>query len=159
MGGRGAPYHFGSTISARYEHVEHAFASVHRSLVRFFPSLAEVAITHRWGGVLGLSRDWFPSVNLARGTGIVTAGGYCGDGVALTNLAGRTVTDLVTGKDSDLVHLPWVGHVSPTWEPEPLRWIGVNAIARLGAVADRIEARTGRPARLTSAVFDHFAGH
>lgn len=159
IGGRGAPYHFGSTIKSAYERVDHAFASVHRSLVAFFPSLADVEITHRWGGVLGLSRDWFPSVRHSPATGLVCAGGYCGDGVALTNLAGRTVADLVTGKDSDLVHLPWVGHTSPSWEPEPLRWIGVNAIAKLGAVADRAEARTGRPARLSSAVFDHFAAH
>ena len=159
IGGRGAPYHFGSTIKPSYEHVDQAFDSVHRSLLGFFPSLADAEITHRWGGVLALSRDWFPSVRFSRSAGLITAGGYCGDGVALTNLAGRTVADLVTGKDSELVHLPWVGHVSPVWEREPLRWIGVNAVARLGAVVDRAEERTGRSPRVRSAVFDHFAGH
>jgi glycine/D-amino acid oxidase-like deaminating enzyme len=159
IGGRGAPYRLGSRIKPDYEHVDPAFDAIHRSLLAFFPSLADVAITHRWGGVLGFSRDFYPSVQCSRRTGLVTAGGYCGDGVALTNLAGRTVADLVTQSDSDLVHLPWVGHVSPIWEREPLRWLGVNGVARLGAVADGIESRTGRPSRLVNAVFDHFAGH
>jgi glycine/D-amino acid oxidase-like deaminating enzyme len=159
IGGRGAPYRMGSRIRPEYEHVDRAFEAIHRSLIEFFPSLSEVPITHRWGGVLGFSRDFYPSVHCTHSTGLVTAGGYCGDGVALTNLAGRTVADLVTRTESDLVHLPWVGHVSPTWEREPLRWIGVNSVARLGAVADGIEARTGRPSRVVNAVFDHFAGH
>ena len=43
--------------------------------------------------------------------------------------------------------LPWVGHRSPRWEPEPLRWLGINAGLRVMASADRAEARTGRPSR------------
>ena len=50
-----------------------------------------------------------------------------GDGVATTNLAGRTLRDLVLGHDTELTRLPWVNHRSPRWEPEPLRWLGVNA--------------------------------
>ena len=49
-----------------------------------------------------------------------------GDGVATANLAGRTLAQLITGRESDLTHLPWVGHRSRDWEPEPLRWMGVN---------------------------------
>ena len=26
-----------------------------------------------------------------------------------------------------LTDLPWVGHRSKSWEPEPLRWLGINA--------------------------------
>jgi hypothetical protein len=40
-----------------------------------------------------------------------------------------------------------VGHRSPQWEPEPLRWLGVNAGLRAMSWADREEARTGRPSR------------
>ncbi len=81
-------------------------------------------------------------------TGLATAGGYVGDGVSTTNLAGRTLADLITGSSSDLVTLPWVGHRSRRWEPEPLRWAGVNLVRRAAAMADRAEARTDRPSRV-----------
>ena len=70
-----------------------------------------------------------------------------GDGVSTTNLAGRTLADLITGSDSELVRLPWVGHRSPRWEPEPLRWLGLNAGLQVMNLADREERRTGRPSK------------
>ena len=76
------------------------------------------------------------------------AGGYVGDGVAAANLAGRTLADLLLDRRTPLTELPWVGHRSPRWEPEPLRWLGVNAGLRVAALADREESATGRPARL-----------
>jgi hypothetical protein len=95
-------------------------------------------------------RDWYSSVGFDRYRGIAWAGGYVGDGVSTTNLAGRTLRDLVLGRDSDLVHLPWVGHRSPKWEPEPLRWLGVNAGLVTMKMADRAESRRGRPSRLAT---------
>ena len=91
-----------------------------------FPALADVAVTHHWGGVLAVPRDYRPSVGLDRSTGLAWAGGYVGSGVAAANAAGRTLADLISGAETDLTRLPWVGHRSPDWEPEPLRWIGVN---------------------------------
>ena len=82
-----------------------------------------------------------------RATGIGWAGGYVGDGVSTTNLAGRTLADLITGTDSELTRLPWVGHRSPDWEPEPLRWLGLNAGLQVMSLADREEASTGRPSK------------
>jgi hypothetical protein len=75
------------------------------------------------------------------------AGGYVGDGVGTSNLAGRILADLITGVDSALTRLPWVGHRSRAWEPEPLRWLGINAGLRLVGGADDEEQRTGRPSR------------
>ena len=73
-----------------------------------------------------------------------------GDGVATTNLAGRTLADLITGTDTDLTALPWVNHRSPPWEPEPLRWLGVNAGLWTMKLADHTEGRRGRPSRLAA---------
>jgi hypothetical protein len=117
-----------------------------------------VQFTHAWGGPLGIARDWHPSVGHDPSTGLGWAGGYVGDGVAATNLAGRTLADLVTGRHTALTQLPWVGHRSRRWEPEPLRWAGINAGLRLAHAADLEEARTGRPARvgrLLSALTGH----
>jgi hypothetical protein len=88
-----------------------------------------------------------PSVHLDRSTGLGHAGGYVGDGVACAALAGRTLADLVLGRDTDRTTLPWVGHQSRRWEPEPLRWLGIQAMTTVMASADHAEQRTGRPAR------------
>ncbi len=121
------------------------FAGLRRTLVEMFPVLRDVRISHWWGGPLGVPRDWCASVGLATATGMGWAGGYAGDGVATTNLAGRTLADLITGTDSPIARLPWVGHRSPPRQPEPVRWLDVNTAIRAMGLADRAEARTGRP--------------
>jgi glycine/D-amino acid oxidase-like deaminating enzyme len=147
FGGRGAPYHLGSAVRPSFDRVPAVFAALRRTLAELFPVLGDVAVTHGWGGPIGVPRDWCASVGLDRSTGLGWAGGYVGDGVATTNLAGRTLADLITGTDSEITRLPWVGHRSPLWEPEPLRWFGVNAGLQVMSLADRQEARTGRPSR------------
>ncbi|MEV1332304.1 FAD-binding oxidoreductase [Micromonospora costi] len=159
FGGRGAPYHFGSRVRPGYDREPAVFAALRRTLGELFPVLGpDVAVTHRWGGPLGVARDWSASVGLDRATGLAWAGGYVGDGVSTTNLAGRTLADLILGAESDLTALPWVGHRSPRWEPEPLRWLAVNAGLRVMFSADAAEARTGRPSR-RAALFGRFLGH
>ena len=158
FGGRGAPYHFGSAIEAGFDRDERVFAGLRRTLTDLFPALGGAAFTHAWGGPLGIPRDWHASVGLDPATGLGWAGGYVGDGVGTTNLAGRTLADLILGRPSDLVRLPWVGHRSPRWEPEPLRWLGANAGLRVMTVADTEEQLTGREslaARLMAPLLGH----
>ena len=119
---------------------------------QLLPPAAGAGITHRWGGPLGIPRDWTASVGLDRATGLAWAGGYVGDGVAAANLAGRTLADLIRGNDSDLVRLPWVQHRSRPWEPEPLRFLASRAIVSVLGSADRAEDRRDRPARRTRLV-------
>ncbi len=159
FGGRGAPYHFGSTIKPAFDRNDRVFASLRKAMVELFPSLASTRITHAWGGCLGIARDWCASVGLDRGTGLGWAGGYVGDGVSTTNLAGRTLRDLVLDRDTELTRLPWVNHRSPTWEPEPLRWLGVNAGLRTMTAADTEEQLTGRPSLLAKAMSPLLGGH
>ena len=127
FGGRGAPYFLASRTRATFDGDYPVFRRLHRTLVDLFPAVADHRVTHVWGGALGVPRDWCASVGLDRQSGLAWAGGYVGDGVGTTNLAGRTLADLVLGRDTDLVRLPWVGHRSRAWEPEPLRWLGINA--------------------------------
>jgi glycine/D-amino acid oxidase-like deaminating enzyme len=147
FGGRGAPYHLGSAIRPEFDQVPPVFAALRRTLGELFPAVADAAVTHSWGGPLGIPRDWCASAGLDCSTGLGWAGGYVGDGVSTTNLAGRTLADLVLGTDSDLTRLPWVNHRSRSWEAEPLRWLGINAGIRIMSWADRQEARTGRQSR------------
>jgi glycine/D-amino acid oxidase-like deaminating enzyme len=158
FGGRGAPYHFGSRIRGGYDRDERVHHRLEAALAQQLPPAAGAAITHRWGGPLGIPRDWTASVGLDRATGLAWAGGYVGDGVAAANLAGRTLADLICGHDSDLTRLPWVQHRSRPWEPEPLRWLGINAARRLAASSDASEDRSGRPARLRGRLLKLFLG-
>jgi glycine/D-amino acid oxidase-like deaminating enzyme len=144
FGGRGAPYHLGSAVRPEFERVPAVFGALRRTLTELFPATAGAAVTHTWGGPLGIPRDWCASVGLDRGSGVGWAGGYVGDGVATTNLAGRTLADLILGRDSGLTRLPWVNHHSRRWETEPLRWLGINTGLRVMNWADHTEARTGR---------------
>jgi glycine/D-amino acid oxidase-like deaminating enzyme len=152
FGGRGAPYHLGSRIRPDFDHEPRVFAMLERTLVAMFPVLRDVETTHTWGGVLGVPRDWCASVGFDRKSGLGWAGGYVGDGVSTTNLAGRTLRDLVLGAETDLTALPWVGHRSPQWEPEPARWLGINAGLRAMMLADAEERITGRPSRIARVV-------
>lgn len=152
FGGRGAPYRYGSRIIDDFSTQAEVFTHLRTAVVDLFPSLRDVEITHRWGGALGISRDWCASVGLDRHTGIAWAGGYVGDGVSTANLAGRTLTDLVLARETGLTRLPWVGHRSRNWEPEPLRWAGVNLGLHAAAAADAEERWTRRPSLVARAL-------
>jgi glycine/D-amino acid oxidase-like deaminating enzyme len=141
FGGRGAPYHYASRIDPSFDTDERVRRLLVETARELFPVLADVPFPFHWGGAIGVPRDWQCSVTFDRSQGLAVAGGYVGDGVATTNLAGRTLADLITGRASDLVELPWVGHRSRQWEPEPLRWLGINATLRVAGWADAAESR------------------
>jgi glycine/D-amino acid oxidase-like deaminating enzyme len=145
LGGRGVPYRFGSGLDDRGAVSPGTAESLARILRQMFPVTASTGIAHAWCGVLGVPRDWCAAVNVDQVTGLGWAGGYSGHGVAAANLAGRTLADLVLGADTSLVTLPWVGHRSPSWEPEPLRWTGVRSLYTLYRAADRLETRSAAP--------------
>jgi glycine/D-amino acid oxidase-like deaminating enzyme len=145
FGGRGAPYHFKSNIQRGFDRDPKVFQMLWHTLTELFPTVADYQATHHWGGPLGVTRDWWASAGLDASTGIAWSGGYVGDGVGTSNLGGRTVADLILRRRTDLVTLPWVDHRSRKWEPEPLRWLGVNTGLRAMAAADPEETKTGRP--------------
>jgi glycine/D-amino acid oxidase-like deaminating enzyme len=152
FGGRGAPYHFASRTHPEFDRNGRVHSALRAVLTDLFPVVRGHRITHEWGGALGVPRDWHASLGFDRRRGLAWAGGYVGDGVATSNLAGRTLAQLITGESSELTRLPWVGHHSRAWEPEPLRWLGVNGGRLLLTRADRTEARSGKPARTARAI-------
>ena len=150
IGGRGVPYRFGSRTDREGPVPEQTVRELRERLAALFPALKAMPFTRAWHGVLGVSRDWCPGVDLDRRTGLAFAGGYAGEGVAAANLAARTLCDLILGRESELTRLPWVNSQARNWEPEPLRFIGARGIYRLYREADRAEERTGRPSHLAS---------
>lgn len=158
FGGRGAPYHFGSTVRPSWDVDERTHEMVREVLWELFPQLGDARVTHRWGGAVAVPRDWRVSVDFDPVTGQGHAGGYVGQGVASANLAGRTLADLVAGSDTERTTLPFVGHRWRRWEPEPLRWIGINLGRALAPLADASEERSGRPSRILGGVLARLTG-
>ena len=82
-----------------------------RSTAReWFPALEGARFTHAWGGPLAVPRDWMPTMSYDPSKGVATARGYTGQGVATANLSGRTLADLILGRDTGITRLPTVNH-------------------------------------------------
>ncbi|AEE45657.1 NAD(P)/FAD-dependent oxidoreductase [Cellulomonas fimi] len=124
--------------------VERAAARLRAALASLFGSLDGAAASLCWTVPLGVARDGLPSVGLGD-DGVAWIRGLGSGGAAAANLAGRTVADLVTGADSPLVRLPWVGHRSPAWPAGPLRVLD-------GAVARRRAERADATVRVPDGV-------
>jgi len=151
VGARGVPYKFGSAIDTSGIPDPETIRRLTAILHRHFPATRAYRVDHAWCGVLGVPRDWCATVGLDPATGIGWAGGYVGVGVSTSNLAGRTLADLVIGAKTNLTGLPWVNRRVRKWEPEPLRWMGVHGMYGLYGMADRREeARRGPPSRLAA---------
>jgi glycine/D-amino acid oxidase-like deaminating enzyme len=152
LGGAGATYAFGSRLAEGNEADRKALTRVEATLRAWFPALGGARITHRWGGAFATPRDWSMGIGFDRRTGLGWAGGLAGHGVVASSLCGHTLADLVLGRETDLTTLPWVGHASPRWEPEPLRVVAARLVPRVLRSADDAEDRTGRPARRAALV-------
>jgi glycine/D-amino acid oxidase-like deaminating enzyme len=145
FGGRGAPYHFGSSIKDAYDRHGPTHRMLQDNVRTWFPRLKDVRFTHTWGGPLGWPRDYMPTMAYDPALGLATARGYTGNGVATANLSGRVLADLITGADSEITHLPCVNHRSRNWEPEPFRYLGVRYVQRAFWRIDQQAERTGQP--------------
>jgi glycine/D-amino acid oxidase-like deaminating enzyme len=148
FGGRGAPYHFGSSVEPRFDTNDKVFSKLEATLRELFPTM-DGSITHAWGGPLAMPRDHSPFVRVDFDTGLASAGGYTGDGVVLSHVAATALADLITRPDAEsaFTRLPFVQRVGKRWEFEPLRWIGINAGLGLAVWADHVEAERGKVSR------------
>jgi gamma-glutamylputrescine oxidase len=66
-----------------------------------FPQLKDVAVTHVWGGSLGITMPRLPHVARV-GARVLSAAGFSGHGVALSGMAGRVMAEAVMGQEDGL---------------------------------------------------------
>jgi len=156
FGGRGAPYHFGSRVEPAFDNHDEIHQRIISSMHEVFPVTKNLEVTHRWGGPLGVPRNWKPSVNFDRRSGLASLGGYVGDGVAATNLAARTLAHLIADDKHPLTNLAWVNQQSRKWEIEPLRYFGINGLLRLSNSMDKHECETGTVDKFRAKVLAQF---
>ena len=145
FGSRGAPYSFGSRISDTQDRHADTVAFIQKSLIDWFPSLAGVRFTHAWGGPVGMPRDWMPSVSFDAHSRIGYLGGYTGQGVSTSNLAGRLLAGMIAGKPTGLESLPLAQRHSPKWPIEPLRYLVVRYMQAAFQRIDEADEAGRRP--------------
>jgi len=150
FGGRGAPYKYASRIGSKFDTNASIHTLIEQSMRDMFPAIGDTPVSHKWGGALGVHRDWFTSATIDHNTQIATLGGYVGDGVAFSYVAAKEVALSVSAQPRRTPPLAIVNHASPRWEPEPFRWLGINALLKLSSHADELEKRTGKSHRFIS---------
>jgi glycine/D-amino acid oxidase-like deaminating enzyme len=126
-GGEMAPY-FEDSRPSSGNHAP-AIAKLKRSLLETFPQLEGIGFSHAWGGTMAFTRDFTPRIGaLGDGGNLFFGLGYCGEGVVMSQLAGRILAAFVAGDAGEFEALPFVGGVPPWVGFEPLRTIGVKAL-------------------------------
>ena len=158
LGGRAVPYRYASRTDRDGALGQATVEYLTGVLTAALPQTRGVPIARGWCGVLAVPRDWTATVCFDPASGLGEAGGYVGHGVTAANLAGRTLADLVLKRSTALTALPWVGHRSRSWEPEPLRWLGVRGLYTAYKLADRHEAGGRATTSPIAALADRITG-
>ena len=71
-------------------------AAIRRQIVEIYPALKDVEITHGWGGYVGITMPRKPFVREVM-PNVISAGGYSGHGVMLSNFVGKLYAETVSG--------------------------------------------------------------
>jgi glycine/D-amino acid oxidase-like deaminating enzyme len=135
--GSGALAYLGRVTPA-FDGVPSKAAVVEQGLRKFYPNLADVAITHRWGGAVDRSRSGTLIFGRLSGSPNISYGvGYSGTGVGQSVIGGKilasTALDRVDEWSSSRLNQ---GHVL-LYPPDPIRFVGGLAVR--GALTRREE--------------------
>jgi glycine/D-amino acid oxidase-like deaminating enzyme len=146
MGGHDVIYYYGNGLDGD-QHWP-TFSKLEQFIPETFPALADVGISHRWGGPLSVPVDFFPAAGYLGGDKRIVYSLTCvGHGVAPTNLMGLVIRDLALEQQTDLTDLFFVNRRVPPSPPEPLRFTFAESILAYMRTADGREHRQGLKAR------------
>lgn len=136
MGGRDASLSFGSNMDKDLN--AKTFSGLEKDVINLFPSLKNIKFTHRWGGPVSITLDMAPALGYLGDKRMIYSVGCMGHGVSLTHLNGRTVSDLVLEKKTDLTDVFFVNRRTIPLPPEPLRNLVSKAILGYMHFEDKI---------------------
>jgi gamma-glutamylputrescine oxidase len=74
---------------------------IRKQIAEIYPDLRDVEITHGWGGYVGITMPRQPFVREVM-PNVISAGGYSGHGVMLSNFVGKLYADTVAGNREKL---------------------------------------------------------
>ena len=150
LGGRGVRYKLFSRLSERSEIDNRMHSALEKRARSWFPQITDAKFEYRWGGAVALTRRWQAYLNFDRASGRAEIGGYVGDGVTLSYLVAKTLAEKMSNIKT--ANLPFIDQGIGRWEPEPIRYLAVNAGFKATVLADYEEKITNRPSLLASII-------
>jgi glycine/D-amino acid oxidase-like deaminating enzyme len=117
------------------------FRDLERDIEWLFPQLKGIAITHRWGGPVSVPVDLAPAIGRLGDSRALFSLGCVGHGVSMSHLNGKTLTDLVLERKTDLTDVWFVNRRTIPWPPEPLRLAVSHALRGYLRLEDRFYER------------------
>lgn len=125
---------FGGRVSVFESDAVKSLPALRREMLRIFPQLADVAISHSWMGFVGFSFDYLP--HLGKQDGIYYAMGYCGSGICLASYFGHHLgQQLLQKPDSEIAFNNLQFQTRPFYHGKP--WFLASAV-RYYQLLDRI---------------------
>jgi glycine/D-amino acid oxidase-like deaminating enzyme len=129
-GGAGGVVFGGHADSRAVTHDRRIAEVAARGLLTMFPQLEGTRFTHAWGGPIDMTASFVPFYRTLR-PGTIHAGlGYSGHGLSQTFVGGKILASTVLSTEDEWTSLGVNSPEAMRVPPEPLRWVGVNAIAR-----------------------------
>ena len=118
---------------------------------RYYPSLADVPVTHDWCGPIDRTPTSLPRLGRLDGHEHILYGiGWSGNGVGPSAVGGKILASLALGRDDDWANHPLVdaGRSVGLFPPEPIRFLGAHVVRGAVARKERAEMQERRPSWL-----------
>ena len=146
MGSGSGPIGHGGRVDGRFTSDGPTAARAELGLRKLLPALADVRVTHSWGGPIDVSADHFPVFGTVPETRVHYGAGYSGHGVGPSWLGGQILASLVLGTDDEWAALPLTRSAARRLPPEPLKRLG-GGVIRAAILACEEAEEDGRRAR------------
>jgi glycine/D-amino acid oxidase-like deaminating enzyme len=98
----GGPGHVPFNGGMNHDSSPKAWAHLEQFIGETFPALRGIRIAHRWGGAFSVTANLTPQIGTMDGGGAVYSIGCTGHGVAMTQMNGRIIRDLVLERKTEL---------------------------------------------------------
>ena len=100
----------GETYSGKF--LDDAIDVVSKRMYKVFPNLKDYGIDFCWGGTLAITVNRFPNFGTLKNGKLLYAQGYSGHGLALTTLAGKLISEKISGYKERFDLFSSISHIS-----------------------------------------------
>lgn len=137
MGGGDVTIGYGASLDHDFN--ETIFSHLKRHVTEVFPQLAGIGFTHQWGGPVSVTADAAPVIGYLGGNRrAVFSMGCIGHGVSMTTMNGRTIAELLTGRETERTQMFFVGRKVLPWPPEPVSYGVARTVQGFMRLEDRL---------------------
>ena len=137
FGGRVIPAHF---------HDPREIGEIVADMHALLPSTRDLPVEWRWGGPVDRTQHGLPWVGTVGPHANIHYGvGYSGNGVAPSNLIGRTLASVALRRRDDYALSPLVSEPPTSLPPEPFRSVGARAVRSAVERCEIVEDEGRRP--------------